>query len=359
MRLLTAEQVHAEMIRELGLDPDLLDLNSPEGLAGALRRAASYVCPCSEATLLRAVVDPLRCLVPDLDTTRDLAEETLEALIAHGDVLEQPEITETGLSARVVLYAAPAGFIVRRSGVILLLGMCADHLSPLSAEVERRIEYLGHVRKLRPLSDTEDLRGELCQAGLIELTANTWLKGPKTSTAQQALAASDQALDSMAPSRDIPGLFLLDPTKPVGYYKGRCTEPKTHSGRFVARRKQAYGADLWCYVQLVQGQPERMIDFPSMGSRWRGCDEAWHLQMAIDATRGTRQRFRVTPGGDTVLLEAFSPVPAWARRRWDAIGEPVTVRGSLFAYRIPHAEVEEERQFARDVLWMEEQMTRP
>ena len=54
MRLLTAEQVHAEMIRELGLDPDLLDLNSPEGLAGALRRAASYVCPCSEATLLRA-----------------------------------------------------------------------------------------------------------------------------------------------------------------------------------------------------------------------------------------------------------------------------------------------------------------
>jgi hypothetical protein len=60
-----------------------------------------------------------------------------------------------------------------------------------------------------------------------------------------------------------------------------------------------------------------------------------------------------------VLLELFSPVPAWARRRWDAIGEPVTVRGSLFAYRIPQSEVEEERQFAREALWLEEQVTGP
>jgi hypothetical protein len=358
MRHLTAAQVHAEMIRELGLDPEALDLNSPEGLACALRRAANYVCPCSEATLLRAVVGPLRGLVSDLDAIRYLAEETLEALVAHGDVLEQPEITGADPSARVLLYAAPASFVVRKSGVVLLLGTCTDHLSPLPAELERRIEHLGHVRKLRPISDTEDLRTELHHAGLIEQTSTTWLKSPKRCTSMHALAAHDQALDAMAPSRDIPGLMLLDPTKPVTYYKGRWTEPTTQSGRYVARRRQAYGANLWCYVQLAQGQPERMIDFPARGNRWRGCDEAWHLQMAIDATRGVRQRYRVTASGDTVLLELFSPVPAWARRRWDAIGEPVVVRGSLFAYRIPRAEIEEERQFAREGLWMEEQATR-
>lgn len=97
-----------------------------------------------------------------------------------------------------------------------------------------------------------------------------------------------------------------------------------------------------------------MIDFPRRGSRWRGCDEAWHLQMAIDAKRGSPQSFRVTPSGNAAVLELFSPTPAWARRRWDAIGEPVPRAGCLFAYRIPKTEVEEERRFAHEALWLDE-----
>lgn len=357
MRRLTAEQVHAQKIRELGLDPDALDLTTPEALAGALRRAASYLCPCSAPTLVRAVVLPLRGLVTDLDNAKELVEQTLEAMIAHGDLLEQPDVQDGASSARVLLYAAPASFIVRDSGLVVLLGVAADHLSPLPDELERRIQYLAHVRRLTP-SVGEELRSELQQIGLLELTSDAWLKSPKLCTAAQALAANDRAIDVVAPSRDIPGLLLLDPTKPVHYYRGRWTEPKSQTGRFVARRRQAYGADLWCYVQLIDGQPERMIDLPSQGSRWRGCDEAWHLQMAIDALRGLPQRFRVTPSGAAaVVLEFFSPAPAWARRRWDAIGEPVPSAGSLFAYRIHKAEIEEERRFARDALWLEEMTT--
>jgi len=356
MRRLTAEQVHAHKIRELGLDTDALDLTTAEGLAGALRRAASYLCPCSAATLVRSVVRPLRGLVPDLDKAKELVEETLEAMIAHGDLLEQPEIHEGAPSARMLLYAAPASFVARQSGLVVLLGVAADQLSPLPAELELRIQYLGHVRRLTP-SRAEDLRSELRQLGLLELTSDAWLKGPKPGTASQAVAASDRALDVVAPSRDIPGLLLLDPTKPVRYYRGRWTELKSQTGRFVGRRQQAYGADLWCYVQLSNGQPERMIDLPQRGSRWRGCDEAWHLQMAIDAQRGSPQRFRIAPSGDAVVLEFFSPAPAWARRRWDAIGEPVPSAGSLFAYRIPNVEIEEERRFAREALWLEEMTT--
>ena len=357
MRYLTAEEVHAQKIRELGLDPETLDLTTPEGLAGALRRAASYLCPCSAATLVRAVVRPLRGLVPDLDKAKEFVYETLEAIIAHGDVLEQPEAQNGTLTARVLLYAAPASFVVRQSGIVILLGIAAEQLSPLPSELERRIEYLGHVRRLSPSAETEDLRGELRQLGLLELSYETWLKGPKPGTASQAVAASNRDLDAVPPSRDIPGLLLFDPTKPVRYYRGRWTEPKSHTGRFVARRQQAYGADLWCYVQLTNGQPERMIDLPQRMSRWRGCDEAWHLQMAIDAQRGSPQRFRVTPSGDAVILEFFSPTPAWARRRWDAIGESVPSAGSLFAYRIPKTEIEEERRFAREMLWLEEMTT--
>jgi hypothetical protein len=356
VRRLTAQEVHARKVRELGLDPEALDLMTPEGLAGALRRAASYLCPCSASTLVRAVVGPLRGLVPDLDAAKELVEETLEAMTAHGDVLEQPEIHGETLSSRVLLYAAPASFLVRDSGLVILLGVTADQLSPLPAEVEQRIQYVGHVRRLSPSAE-EDLPSELRQFGLLQLTSDAWFQGPSPSTASQAVAASDRALDVVAPSRDIPGLVLLDPTKPVRYYRGRWTEPKSQTGRYVARRRQAYGADLWCYVQLANGQPERMIDLPQRGSRWRGCDEAWYLQMAIDARRGSPQTFRVTPSGDAVVIEFFSPAPAWARRRWDAIGEPVPRAGNLFAYRIPKAEIEEERQFVREALWLEEMTT--
>jgi hypothetical protein len=357
LRRVAVEQVHAQKIRELGLDPEALDLTTPEGLAGALRRAASFLCPCSVPTLVHSVVRPLRGLVSDIDKAKELVEETLEAMIAHGDVIEQPEVQEGVPSTRVLLYAAPASFVARQSGVVVLLGVAADQLSPLPAELERRIEFLGHVRRLSPSTENEDLRSELRELGLIELTSDTWLKGPKPGTASQLVAAIDRALDGVSPSRDIPGLLLLEPTKPVRYYPGRWTEPKSQTGRFVARRQQAYGADLWCYVQLINGQPERMIDLPQRGSCWRGCDEAWHLQMAIDALRGSPQHFRIAPSGDAVVLEFFSPVPAWARRRWDAIGEPVPSAGSLFAYRIQKVEIEEERRFTREALWLEEMTT--
>lgn len=357
MRRVTTAEVHAQKIRELGLDPEALDLATPEGIAGALRRAASYLCPCSAATLVRAAVQPLRGLVPDMDQAKELVEATLDAMIAHGDVLEQPEFQDGSPTTRVLLYAAPPSFVARQSGRVVLLGVAADQLSPLPAELERRIQYVGHVRSLSPASVTEDLRAELRHLGLLELASDAWLKGPKPSTTTQTVAASDRELDLVPPSREIPGLLLLDPTKPVRYYRGRWVEPKTQTGRFVARRKQAYGADLWCYVQLTNGQPERMIDLPQRGSRWRGCDEAWHLQMAIDAERGAPQRFRITPSGDAVVLEFFSPAPAWARRRWDAIGEPVPSAGSLFAYRIAKMEIDEERRFMREALWLEEMTT--
>ena len=357
MRRLSAQEVHAQKIRELGLDPEKLDLTTPEGLAGALRRAASYLCPCSTATLVRAVVRPLRGLVPDLEKAKELVEATLEAMTSHGDFLEQPDVQDGAPSARVLLYAAPASFVVRQSGLVILLGVAADQLSPLPSELEQRIQYLGHVRRLSPVSGDEDLRGELRQLGLLELTSDAWIKGPKPGGASQFVTATDRVLDEVAPSRDIPGLELLDPMKPARYYNGRWTEPKAQTGRFVARRQQAYGAKLWCYVQLTNGRPERMMDLPQRGSRWRGCDEAWHLQMAIDAQRSSPQRFRMTPHGDGVVLELFSPAPAWARRRWDAIGEPVPSTGSLFAYRIPTTEVDEERRFAREALWLEEVTT--
>lgn len=354
MRRLTAAEVQVQKVTELGLDSSALDLTSVEAIAGALRRMASFLCPCAPATLVRGVVRPLRGLVENLEAIKEVVEETLEAMIAHGDIFEQHEVDEDSRSAAALLYAAPASFVTRQSGLVILLGLASDQLSALPDDLEARIQYVSHLRHLSPVPG-ENLSSELVQLGLMELSYNGWIKAPPDETAARHVLRFDALLGVAQPSRDIPGLLLLDAERPVRYYRGRWVQPKSQSGRFVARRSQAYGADLWCYVQLRDGSPERMIDLPIVGSRWRGCDEAWRLQMAIDAKRGEPQRFRVRSGpGSTRLIEFFSPVPMWARRRWDAIGEPVPSSGCLFAYRLNEPELGEELSFAHDALWLDE-----
>ena len=353
VKRLTAAEVHARKVSELGLDPDALDLASVEATAGALRRLASSLCPCTATALIRGAVRPLSGLVDDIESVKLTVEDTLEAMIAHGDLLELRDVEEEfGPGAPMLLYGAPPSFIVRESGVVMIVGVTSDHLSALSEEMEPRIEYVNHLRRLSPLPG-EDLGTALAQHGLIELSYDRWLKSPPSETPAQHLSRLDNLLDAAAPSRDVAGLTILDSERPVRYYRGRWTGVRSQSGRFVARRSQAYGADLWSYVQLNHGNPERLIDFPTADKRMRGCDDAWRLQIAIDAERGEPQRFRVQSAAQgNYVLDLFSPVPTWARRRWDAIGEPVTRPGSLFSYRFSETELAEELQFAREVLWM-------
>ena len=355
LKHLTAAQVHAQKVSELGLDPTALDLTSVEAIAAALRRMASFLCPCASATLIRSVVRPLRGLVDNFDTLKPMVEETLEAIIAHGDILEHRDVDEGSVNSSVsMLYLAPPSFVVRNSGIVILLGITSDQYSSLPNNLEKRVEHEKHLRRLIPASG-ENLMTKLKNLGFIEISHKQWLHEPKSDAPEQHLSRMNSLLDSAQPSRDVPGLELLDPTRPVRYYRGRWTDPGSKSGRFVARRSQAYGSKLWCYIELRDGNPERLIDFPLVNKRWRGCDEAWHLQMAIDAERGYAQLFRVDSGPlDTYIIQLFSPFPMWAQRRWDAVGEPVSASGCLLAYRFNKAEFAEELRFAREMLWLEQ-----
>lgn len=354
MRLITPTEVHAESVRALGLDPSLVDLSCVEALAGAIRRAAGFLCPCASSTLKRAVLEPLKGLIQDVDKLEENVEETIEALVAFGDLMEERDVTsDSGQLAGLLLYPSSPSFVRRQSGAALLLGVAPDRPTPLPEELAARIEYVGHVRRLAP-NETEDLCAELSQLGLIELSYNAWLKAPPHETAHQHVVQLGRLLEEAPVSGEIPGLTLLDASRPVRYYRGRWVEPRGQTGRFVGRRRQAYGADLWCYVDMYDGRPTKFIDFPLRGSRFRGCDEAWRLQLAIDAERGEPQRFRQRQGpSSTHIVEFLSPVPMWARRRWDAVGEPVTSAGSLFAYRFAESEIEEELQFLGQDLWLE------
>lgn len=351
MRLLTREELQAHVVVDLGLDASSLDLTSLEALAACVRRAAGFVCPCAPRTLVRSVARALDGIAEDLEPMEAAVEQMVEALTSYGDLIEVPGEIRGKATGRV-LCAAPPSFVARANGGALLVGIVPDHRSALPSDMEARVEHVAHVRRLPP-GVLEDARGELGQLGLLELSYERWCGAPPPTSAD-ALVAKCEALLARAPSAmEVPGMVILDPTRDVTYYRGRWDAPRSRSGAYVARRPQAYGADLWCYAKLKEGRPERFIDLP-LADRARGCDDAWLIQMALDARAGHRQRARVRRvNGTTALFEFFSPVPAWARRRWDAIGEPTPPSKCLFAYRLAAAELDEEAQFMRQRLWLD------
>ena len=353
MKRLTAMEVHARKVAELGLDPNALDLTSTEAIAGALRRLAGFLCPCTAPTLVRGVVGPIRGLIDDLDAIKEKVETTLEAVIAYGDLLEELAFGEGHESGSVaLLYTAPPSFVLRESGMAILLGVTSDQLSALPYDLEARIEYVNHVRRLIP-KEGEDLRVELVQLGIIELSNARWLKSPLIETATQHISKMDALLKMASFSGDVPGLLVLNPESPVRFYPGRWGEPTSLTGTFIGRRPQAYGANIWCYIEVDKGSPLRLVDFPLKGSKWRGCDEAWRLQAAIDHARGIPQLFRVRPSSSGFrVIDFFSPIPMWARRRWDALGEPVESSKCLFSYKFGENEIEEEIRFLYEHLWL-------
>ncbi len=354
MRQLSPKKMCRQKVIELGLDPNRFELTSIEAIAAAIRRAAAFLCPCTASSMIRSIVNPLQGLVEDHDSLRLNVKQTLDAMTSQGDLLELEELNVSSSNKDTLLFAAPAAFIRRETGTQILVGISGDELFTFPQDLAARIEYAGHIRRLSPIAG-ENLHQQLQECGLLEIPFEDWQALPKFSDSSELISSYDKLLDSAGPSGEIPGLRLLDSERSVKYYRGRWVDALKQSGRFVARRKQAYGAPLWSYVQLTDGEPQALVDLPLTKSRWRGCDEAWHLQMAIDEKRGVPQRFVIRDEPDKKCLIAFfSPVPMWAERRWNTIGERVPSKRYLFAYRIPKDELLQELKFIRNNLFLEE-----
>ena len=353
MRRIPASEVHRKAVAGLGLDPDVVDLSSPEALAACIRRAAGFLCPCPPKTLVTSVVHSLNGLIAEDGELEDSVDQTLESLVAYGDLIQGREAETEHAQGSLLLYTAPPAFVCRQSGLVFLIGIAPDDISPLPEELANRVEYAFHARHLHPVPG-EDLESCLGQLGLIELSLNAWLGEPLVDSPAQYLARFNAALDSAGPAGTLAGVEVIDPSRPVRYYKGRWLKPSAQSGRFVARRSQAYGADLWCYLELGSGNPSKLLDLPTTEGDLRGCDEAWHLQAAIDMMRGQPQQFRLRPGqtSGAKIIDFFSPVPLCARRRWDYIGRPAIADHCLFSYCFSTGELDEELAFIRKQLWL-------
>jgi hypothetical protein len=281
-----------------------------------------------------------------------MVESAIEGLSVGGDLLELNQVTTDDPDVKGTwLFAAPPSYVVRPNGSIFLAGIVADRDTYLPQELMERIRYDGFTRAIMPTKD-EQLAEELSELGLQRLSAESWLKPPKAETAAECAERYAARLRALSRSGEIPNLQILDPSKPVSYYRGRWVKPKSHTGVFVGRRPQEFGSPIWCVVRLEGGQAKQLLDLPLHKSRLRGCDAAWHLQMAIDRSNSTPQTYSVRIADQYAFIDFYSPLPLWAERRLMLLGRHADATGCLLSYRLPVGELAAEEKFFQERLWL-------
>lgn len=334
----------------LGLDESSIDLFSVEGVCASLRRAASFLCPASPRQIVDSVLDVLAPLSPDLG--RDVLNEAIDVLVGAGDLLE---LRMDG-GRRRQLYLGPPSYVQKRPGQFLLLGV-RPNAAPIVDEelLGAAVTYEAHTRYA--LLDPEGAAEALSAAGLHRLTRDQWAHAPRQEASSAVVEDVHQRLTSSRAPGQISGLMLIDPAKSVRYYKGRWREPiPSDQGMFVGRRPQAYGAPIWCAVELESGVPQAVLDLPINSTVNPGWDDARRLQAALDAQRGGAQvsivRAVAQPDGN-YIFDFFGPLPSWAERYLDLTGLPVArSKGALFSYRLTEGAKRDVQEFLSKSLWM-------
>jgi len=317
----------------------------------ALRRACYLLAPCSSAELIRFVVEPL-------GGTAELsaaAERALDESVVYGDILEMRRIEGDSWDVpAVVLRPAPPSFVMRSSDEAIVVGVSGDLPSPLPDDLAVLVQEVGPVRVLSCPNDP-DLAGHLKALGMAKLNESIWLRLPAPTPANKHVEEWKSRLGSAPISASkIDGLEIIDPEKPPSFYRGRWRLPAaSDTGVFVGRRPQAYGANLWSVVELAAGEARHILDLLPSDNFERGCDVAWRIQAAIDASRGTPQQFGILPAGDLTHLSFYGPLPAFAERRLALVATKSSAPGSLFRFSLPMARLEAEVASLQATLWMQ------
>lgn len=322
-------------------------------LADLLRYAAGILCPCSRAVLRFALEESLSFLGPEISNLAERLDRLTEELIVVGDLLDLSNVATDDPDVKGTwVFAAPPSFIVRRNGNIFLNGIVPDHASFLPEDLKSRVDR-SHATRFIQTGPGENLVERLTTHGLNHMQEDAWLRSPKYYAPDQLIKHFENQLATQPICGPITDLIILDHSKAVTYYRGRWCAPTSQSGTYVARRPQEFGASLWSVTELVDGIPTRFIDLPLTNYRWRGCDSAWHLQLAIDYCAGHPQQYLRSETDGGARFDFFSPLPLWAQRRLMIFGNERPNNKSLFAHEVRNSEVENEEKYLQEHLWLE------
>jgi hypothetical protein len=352
VRIIPVSAVADLVSRRLGMPSEFTE--SLEGMAEFARHVASFDCPCSERHLIGSLTRLLLPQYPEsesresLDSVREQAEKLVEGLLDHGDLIEVDD-TESG--TRLVALRAPAACALSKNKVILLgIVPCGSDSLPTLCRAKRHLK--GYSRILTVDDSTATLY-DLHTSGYVVVSEAEWRQYPEQLNAKLHVAFYTSKFRFDTTVGHVDGLRVLNSDKSVLHYKSRWMAKAEGDGDFVARRQRKYGNEAWAFVRLHQTEPVALLDLPTKAFTFRACDEAWHLQQALDHELGHPQRYKVTSLNDEVLLQFFSPIPQWAHRRFTSLGDQVNSSECLLAYSFQSADIAAaEIKFAETRMWL-------
>ena len=325
-------------------------------LAQAVRRAVSFMAPCTSRELARAVARSFSGPFKEEELTERVAD-VIEELIVYGDILEMREPLDDvlGASRTFVLRPAPPCFVARPDGSVAIIGIAGEQPTPLTSELNSLLQHHGVLRIL-PRIDHSDVPATLAELGLLKLSERTWLRLPTSEAPAAYISEWERTLANEPVSSAIEGLQVLDTGTPPTFYKGRWGAPgRGQNGLFVARRPQKYGAPLWCIVSLSNGTLLRFKDLAVIGDRLRPFDIALRIQAALDAKTGKPQVFTLVSSDEgTTVMKFYSPLPSWCERKLAVAGTKSAASNCLFSFEIPSDQRDDLASFICDTLWMTE-----
>lgn len=322
-------------------------------LAAAMaRRLSGFMCPCSPREIVTAVERSLSHLPVTHDQVRDVAKAAIEDLLASGDLLALDHVKLIGAEHEPNwLFCAPPSFIPR-AGRIYITGIGPDDASILPITLRERVVSQGATRFISVDPDDGDLELTLASHGLRRLDPQRWLTLQRPVKADSFVNTIQRRLLSEGSVGHLDGLKVLARRRAGrGGYRARWHELKDESGLHVARLPKAYGAPLWVLIDVDRGVVKRSQLLPLKGSRCRACDDAWRLQLAIDANDGHAATYRVQREQDGSMLSLDFPLPAEARRRLVLIGGRRRTDASHLSFWIPQSQLETEERYLQEQLW--------
>lgn len=333
--------------RSLGLPLSIADINDHTDalIAQSIRRSVFIAAPCNIRTARTLVIAALAPLLDDIEAR---VNDMIEDLIAIGDLLEMRSESDEG--SDILLRPAPPAFVRRKDNTFIILGISGDEITPID---NQSVIYTPSGLRTFPTSDPTNYRDMFIDLGLIEIPEHIWLHAPAKISVEDYLDSWVRSLPSVKHPENIEGLEIIDTKIPASFYKDRWAKlSNEHSGIYVGRRPQRYGANLWCLFEIKNGLIERFVDIYSKDARIRNCDEAWRIQAALDSKELRSQKIRILSDQKNIILSFSSPIPAWAIRRLSMIGARKIVKGSLIAFEIPAQNAENEICWLEDMLWL-------
>lgn len=349
IHLLSSIAAGSSVTEQLGLGASDTFEATATWYAHFMRRVCSTTCPIPRGKLIRLAKDLLSGLLADPDIVQSNIEAAIDGLFESGDLLELSKFSSSDEHySGDWIFLAPPSYMQHGNGRVYVFGIAADDAPFLPLSLSSSLVFDGPYRHL-PISDRETLEA-LFSAGLRQVPDAHWQITPKKQTARQFFDYAVRKLAVAPPAGAMEGIRIFLPNAQSGEkYKDRLKYPKQETGLFVGRRPASFGAEHWCFFELEQGTAVRFIDLPLAGDKLRGCDAAWHLQLAIDSLKGTPAVYKIKEIEGKVEVYFSFPLPLWALRRFRALDNHSNT--SPFHRTFSVQEWPTEKRFIEEQLW--------